>query len=66
MARALILVTSLWFIAVGGWLAMPARTGGCAACVPATGFALRLVPLVLGFLSLAAALRMPQDDRSTG
>jgi hypothetical protein len=63
MARTLIFVTSLGFIASGGWRMLPARVDGCGVCgLPAVGLAAILVTLACGFVSLLAALAVPRAN----
>ncbi|HSU14326.1 hypothetical protein [Longimicrobium sp.] len=60
MARTLILIASLWFIAIGGWLTLPQRPDGCEVCgTPAAGLAIGLATLACGIVSLIVAVRMP-------
>jgi hypothetical protein len=67
MARTLILVTSLWSIAVGGWRMLPTRADGCGVCgLPPIEFAAILVTLACGFVSLLAALVVASRERGGG
>ena len=67
MARTLILVTSLWFIAVGGWQMLPRRAGTCGDCgMSAPELAAILVTLACGVVSLLAAVAGPRSNATEG
>jgi len=66
MARALILVTSLWFIAVGGWM-LPRHADPCGGCgLPGLELAAILVTLACGVVSLLAAVAVPRSNATEG
>lgn len=63
MARVLMLIASVWFTTVGGWLALRSLAAPCHACDPAPAAAgIGLATLACGLVSLFVAAFLPRAN----
>jgi hypothetical protein len=63
LTKAIVLIASMYFIIVGGWLLRPGKEPICIVCgSPALDTAIKVIGLALAVATLVAALRTPKVD----